>query len=107
MTDIVMVWTTVPVGDAGEAIARVLVEERLAACVSITSPITSVYRWEGHLTTTDERQLIIKTTDERVPAVRARLAALHSYDLPEVVVVRMADGSPDYLDWIRQEVTPR
>lgn len=107
MTDVVMVWTTVPIGEAGEAIARTLVDERLAACVSIMAPMTSVYRWEGRVTAEDERQLIIKTTDDRVPAVRARLAALHSYELPEILVFRVADGSPAYLDWVREEVAPR
>lgn len=106
MTDVVMVWTTVPVGEAGEAIARALVDERLAACVSIHGPMTSVYRWQGRVTAGDERQLIIKTTDGRVPALRARLAALHPYELPELLVLRVMDGSSTYLDWVRQEVAP-
>lgn len=107
MTDVVMLWTTVPVGEAGEAIARTLVDERLAACVSIHGPMMSVYRWQGQVTTGDERQLIIKTTGDRVPALRARLAALHPYELPELLVLRVMDGSSAYLDWVRQEVSPR
>lgn len=106
MTDVVMIWTTVPVGEAGEAIARALVDERLAACVSIHGPMTSVYRWQGQVTAGDEQQLIIKTTDGRVPALRARLAALHPYELPELLVLRVVDGSSTYLDWVRQEVAP-
>jgi periplasmic divalent cation tolerance protein len=106
VTDVVMVWTTVPAGEEGDAIARALVDERLAACVSVMAPMTSVYRWEGRVTSEVERQLVIKTTDGRVPAVRARLAALHPYELPEFLVVRVADGSAAYLDWVCREVSP-
>jgi periplasmic divalent cation tolerance protein len=106
VTDIVMIWTTVPVGEAGEAIARALVEERLAACVNILAPMTSVYRWEGRVTPEIERQLIIKTTADHVAAVRARLTALHSYELPEFLVSLVTDGSPAYLDWVRGETAP-
>jgi periplasmic divalent cation tolerance protein len=101
VTDIVLVLTTVPAGDGGEAIARALVDERLAACVNVLGPMTSFYRWHGAVERADERQLIIKTTRGRIAAIQARLVELHSYELPEFVVLPVSDGGPAYLDWLR------
>lgn len=106
MSEAVLVLTTVPVGEAGEALARTLVEERLAACVNVHAPMTSVYRWEGVVTTDRERQLVIKTTAARLPALRERLGELHSYTLPELLIVAVDDGSAGYVDWVRAETTP-
>lgn len=103
MTDAVLVLTTVPEGDLGDAIARKLVEGRLAACVNVWAPMTSVYRWQGEVEREIERQVVIKTTRERVPAVQACIAALHSYEVPEFVVLSVADGSTAYLAWIESE----
>ena len=105
MTDIVLILTTVPVGDRGEAISRALVDERLAACVSLLPPMTSFYRWQGAVERDAERQLIIKTTRGRVAAIQARLVELHSYDLPEFVVLPVSDGGSAYLDWVRNETS--
>ena len=102
-TSVVIVLTTVPSADAGATIASALVEERLAACVSQLPPMTSTYRWRGAVTCDVEQQLVIKTTTDRLPAVRERLLALHPYDVPECLVVPVIDGSPAYLDWVRQE----
>ena len=104
MTDLVLILTTVPIGEPGETIARALVDERLAACVNVHEPMTSFYRWNGRVERDVERQLVIKTTRERVTAIQARLAQLHSYELPEFVVLPVADGAAAYLDWIRNEV---
>jgi periplasmic divalent cation tolerance protein len=105
VTDVVLVLTTVPVGERGEAIARALVDERLAACVNLLGPMTSFYRWDGAVERDVERQLIIKTTHGRVAAIQARLVELHSYDLPEFVVLPVSDGGPSYLDWVRNETS--
>ena len=102
MTDIVIVFTTVPDGELGDTIARALVEERLAACVNVHAPMTSVYRWEGRVEQESERQLVIKTTRERVPFVQTRIAQLHSYHLPEFLVLPVSDGSPAYLGWVAE-----
>jgi periplasmic divalent cation tolerance protein len=104
VTDIVLVLTTVPVGGLGETIARALVDERLAACVNIHAPMASFYRWGGAVERGVEQQLVIKTTRDRVPALQSRLAGLHSYELPEFVVVAVEDGSAAYLDWAKSEV---
>jgi len=103
MTNIVLVLTTVadhPDG-GGDRIATTLVEEHLAACVNIGAPMTSVYRWQGQLTRDVERQIVIKTTVERVAAVEARLRELHAYELPEILVVPVVEASDLYLDWVR------
>jgi periplasmic divalent cation tolerance protein len=105
VTDVVLGLTTVPIGDRGDAIARALVDERLAACVNLLGPMTSFYRWHGTVEREVERQLIIKTTRGRVAAIQARLIALHSYELPEFVVLPVSDGGPAYLEWVRNETT--
>ena len=79
MTDVVIVLTTVPEGDLGDTIARRLIEQRVAACVNVCAPMTSLYRWRGAVERETERQLVIKTTREHVPEVQACIAELHSY----------------------------
>ena len=105
MADIVLVLTTVPDSDQGEVIARTLVEERLAACVNVLPPMTSIYRWRGVVERETERQMIIKTTQNRVPAVQARLAALHPYEVPEFLVLSVADSSSTYFEWVVNETS--
>lgn len=102
----VLVLSTVPVGERGEAIARTLVDERLAACVNLYSPMSSLYRWRGAIERDEERQLVIKTTRELVAAVKARLLELHPYELPELLVLQPGDGSREYLDWVAANVGP-
>ena len=101
--DVVLVLTTLGASADADAFARTLVEERLAACVNVLPLMSSTYRWKGAIERDDERQLVIKTTRDRVEALRARLEALHSYELPEFVVLRVDDGSERYLRWIIEE----
>jgi|SRR5690348_10466681 periplasmic divalent cation tolerance protein len=104
MTDKVLVLTTA--GNEGEAqkIAQELVERRLAACVNIIPRVQSIYRWEGKVETAEEFLLVIKTTKTRSADVKVAIRELHSYDLPECVVVSMEDGSAEYLKWIEESV---
>jgi periplasmic divalent cation tolerance protein len=81
-------------------IAHALVEERLAACVNLIGGVHSVYRWKETVETADEVLLLIKTRQEKVDAVRTRVHELHSYEVPEFLVLDIADGSTAYLDWI-------
>jgi len=104
--DVVIVLTTVPDDDRVEIWARTLVEERLAACVNVHGPMLSFYRWKGIIERDAERQMVIKTTRERVAALRVRLGELHSYDLPEFVVLEVADGSEGYLRWVAEQTRP-
>lgn len=104
MTDVVLVLTTFP-DDFDAAHLRTfidaLVSSGKAACVSVTAPMESTYRWEGKVEVARERQLLIKTTADRVAAVQEVLAAAHPYDLPEFLVVPVMGGSADYLAWLR------
>ena len=103
MTEAVLILTTVPDDDRGETLAQTLVTERLAACVNVLGPMTSIYRWQGAVERESERQLVVKTTRDRIGAVRERIAQLHSYELPELIVLDVVDGSLGYLDWVKAE----
>ena len=102
MTDIVIVLSTAPDDDRAEQWARQLVDERLAACVNVHAPMVSVYRWQGRVERDRERQIVIKTTRDRLPALEARINELHSYELPEFVVMAVDQGSAAYLAWARE-----
>ena len=96
----VIVLSTFPTDQGSAAFARTLVDERLAACVNVLPPMQSVYRWQGKVEQAAEHQLIMKTTADRVEALKARIAQLHPYDVPEVLVLPVADGATGYFDWI-------
>jgi len=98
----VLVITTLPADADAAAFGEALVHERLAACVSIGAELTSLYRWKGAIEQARERQLLVKTVRERVPLLKARLATLHPYDVPELLVLAVADGGEAYLAWVRE-----
>lgn len=100
----VLVLTTIAAAADGTALARTLIDERLAACVNVLPPMISVYRWKGAVEQDQERQLVIKTTRDRVAALEARLRELHAYELPEFLVVGVDHGSEAYLRWIGEAV---
>src|SRR5947199_10742128 len=104
MTDKVLVLSTAGSVTEARKIANQLVERRLAACVNIIPQIQSVYRWEGKVETAEEFLLIIKTTKARSANVQAAIRQLHSYDLPECIVISIEDGSAEYLKWIEESV---
>jgi len=97
-----VVLTTVPVDFDVAALATTLVEERLAACVNVLPPMQSVYRWKDAIETGQERQLVIKTTAARLPTLQQRLKELHPYEVLELLVLSIADGSEAYLAWLRE-----
>ena len=101
-----IVLTTVASGTDAIGLARTLVEERLAACVNILPPMTSVYRWQGRIEEEQEQQMLIKTTAERLPALEERLRQLHPYEVPEFLVLRVAGGSDAYLTWVGENTAP-
>jgi periplasmic divalent cation tolerance protein len=103
VTGVILVLTTMPDDDRAGALARTLVDERLAACVNVHGPMTSVYRWKGGVERDPERQLVIKTTRDRLAALETRLRALHPYELPEFIVVSVDEGSAAYLQWVTEE----
>jgi periplasmic divalent cation tolerance protein len=106
-TEYVLILTTLPVDANAEAFARTLVDERLAACVNLLPPMASIYRWDGQVQQEAERQVIIKTSRERAAPLRERLRDLHPYELPEFVVLSIADGSDAYLRWIGEMTSIR
>src|SRR5262245_64888386 len=101
MPDFILILTTMPDDDRAETLARTLVDERLAACVNVHGPMTSTYRWKGAVEREAERQLIIKTTSDRVAALEKRLKEVHPYELPEFIVVR-GEASETYGTWVRE-----
>ena len=94
---------TCPDGDTANAIASALVDERLAACVSLQAGLTSVYRWQERVERAQEVLLAIKTTRECLPAVVERIRALHPYELPEVLAFEAAGGLEPWLRWVESE----
>jgi periplasmic divalent cation tolerance protein len=106
MSHVILVLTTVPSDALGEEIATALVSERLAACVNVSAPMTSIYRWKGNVERDTERQLVIKTTVDRVKVLQQRIKELHSYELPEFIVIELSGGSEAYLHWVATETQP-
>ena len=98
--DYVIVLTTLPADADGTAFGRGLVEEKLAACVNVLPAMESVYRWEGRIERETERQVIIKTSRDRVAALWDRVRELHPYEVPEFLVIPIADGNEAYLRWV-------
>jgi periplasmic divalent cation tolerance protein len=87
-----------------EEIATQLVEQRLAACVNVSSPVRSIYRWQGKVESAPEWLLTAKTTQARFEDLAALIRSLHSYELPEIIVLPIAAGSQTYLKWISDSV---
>jgi periplasmic divalent cation tolerance protein len=86
-----------------EAIAKSLVENKLAACVSL-SPIRSIYTWQGEIHSDSEWQLLIKTDLAKFEALKTKVRELHSYEVPEIIAIPIVAGSEAYLDWIGQSI---
>ena len=104
MTDKRIVLTTARSADEARKIARELVERRLAACVNIVAGIDSIYRWAGKVESAQEWLLVIKTTEAMFAEVRYAISELHSYELPECLLLPVEDGSATYLAWIGESV---
>ncbi len=102
MPDFVVILVTCGSEEEAQKIARALVEERLAACANIVSPIRSIYRWEGKIWDEREWLLIIKTQKAKFEELAKRVKALHSYSVPEIIAIPIAEGSPLYLEWIEE-----
>ncbi len=105
MTDKRIVLTTTASKAEAQKIAGALVERKLAACVNVVGPIASVYRWKGAVENAEEFLCLVKTTAAAAAKVQAAIQELHSYELPECVVLPIEDGSKDYLAWIAENIT--
>jgi periplasmic divalent cation tolerance protein len=100
------VLTTTDSEEKAHALAQGAVEARLAACVQISAPVTSVYHWQNAIETTEEWQLLFKTTAERYPELEAHLEAAHDYETPEIIAIPVVRGSAGYLAWVAAETAP-
>ncbi len=103
MADFLLVLSTVPDEKRGAEIARSLVEERLAACVTVSGACLSAYWWKGTIAQEREFVLLIKTKASLFKELEARIKALHPYSVPEIVALPIGPGSEDYLNWLDGE----
>jgi len=103
MTDAILVLTTLPTADVAAEVARALVGEKLAACANILPALRSIYRWEGKVQDENEVLVLLKTRRGQYEPLKARILALHPYDVPEVLAVPVEQGHGAYLDWIASE----
>ena len=102
-----LVYVTMPDGDAAHAFCETLVRERFAACANILGGAESVYWWQGKLETAAETVCLLKTTRTRFPAFLEKAKALHPYDVPCIAAWPLEAGNSDFCDWIRAESAPR
>ncbi len=98
--DFVVVLVTAGSADEAARVGRTLVDERLVACANVVGPIRSIYRWEGAVDEAAEHLLVMKARAADVTAIDARVRALHSYDVPEVLALPVVGGSAAYLAWV-------
>lgn len=99
----ILVFITSPSAEEGARLGRALLDERLAACVN-TVPVRSAYWWQDKIEEAAEILLIVKTVEGRLEALTARVRALHSYSVPEVIALPIIGGNADYLRWIEGSV---
>lgn len=103
MKSYVQVTTTTATKEEAQKIANHLVGEKLAACVQILGPITSMYRWKGKVETAEEWLCLVKTKESLYPELEKAIISLHSYETPEIVAVPIVKGSPGYICWMDEE----
>ncbi len=104
MTDKIVILCACESEQEAVTVARHLVEKKLAACVNILPGARSIYRWKGAIEDAREFVLFIKSRRDFLPSLRAALASVHSYEIPEVIALPIVDGSPEYLAWIDREL---
>ncbi|HWB95176.1 MAG TPA: divalent-cation tolerance protein CutA [Bryobacteraceae bacterium] len=100
MTDKIVVFSTTGSTEEAEKLAQLLIEKRLAACVSVLPAARSFYRWQGALESSSECLLLIKSRRDLFGSLRAALEEAHSYEVPELLALPVVDGSPNYLAWL-------
>lgn len=106
MTDKIVVLSTCASPEEAAIVARRLVEERLAACVSIVPGARSIYHWRGAIEEASEVLLVIKSRRDLFEQLRNELQKAHSYEVPEIVALPIVDGSASYLEWMDAELRP-
>ena len=106
MTHYIQVHTTLPTAEGARAMARKLVERRLAACVQISGPIESVYWWQGQIDAASEWRLTAKSRTDLFPKLEAAIREDHPYKTPEILAEAILAGLPEYLEWLHHELAP-
>jgi periplasmic divalent cation tolerance protein len=104
VTDKVVILVTTASLREAKQIARHLVKEKLAACVNISPPIHSIYRWEGKIVDEKEYQLFIKSSRDLFTEIKTAISTIHSYHTPEIICLPIIDGSRNYLQWVGDSV---
>ncbi len=102
---VAIVYTTIDAIQDARKIAHTLVEEQLVACVNIIPKVESIYRWKGNIENDEEIVLIAKTTDANVKKTIQRIKQMHSYELPDIIVLPIIGGLKDYLNYIENETS--
>ena len=105
MTDKRLILSTASSRDEANALASELVSRRLAACVNILGPVSSVYHWQGEVENSEEFLLIIKSTQAQLLPIQDAIRELHSYEIPELIAFTIESGLDSYLNWIAASVT--
>ena len=105
-SEAILVLTNLPDPQSAAQLAEKLIGERLAACVNILAPCTSMYRWQGKLETAQETPLLIKTLRVHYGKLEQAIRTHHPYELPEIIAVPVERGLPEYLGWVVQETRP-
>lgn len=96
-----LVLTTAATADEGRRLANAFIEEQLAACVTLLPAVESIYRWQGKIESSAETLLLIKTSPDQIRALESRLRALHSYEVPEFLVLDVEVAGKPYLEWLQ------
>jgi periplasmic divalent cation tolerance protein len=104
-SQIVLVLVTTSSRKDAMTIAQALVREKQAACVNILPSVTSIFRWQGKVQRSREALLLIKTTGRRYAALEKAIRSLHSYEVPEIISIRIDRGLPQYIEWVERETT--
>lgn len=104
MESYIQITTTTDKKEVAERIAFRLVEEKIAACVQIVGPITSIYRWKGTIERAEEWQCIIKSREDLYQEIEHAIKSVHPYEVPEIIAIPIVAGSGEYLEWLRGEL---
>ncbi len=100
--DEIVIFITTSSAEEGESIGRYLVENKLAACANILSPVTSIFEWEGKISREQESLIILKSRRNLFDRLTEEVKKLHRYSVPEIIALPLVAGSSDYLQWIRK-----
>ncbi|KQC09707.1 MAG: hypothetical protein APR62_13725 [Smithella sp. SDB] len=103
MKTYIQISTTTETKEEAQTIARYLVEQKLAACVQVTGPIESIYRWKGKIETATEWLCLIKTRESLFKKVETAIKKLHPYETPEITAIPIVKSSKEYLSWLGEE----